>query len=175
MKKTYVTTLPDHVGAFLEASRCFGSLGLNITRVSYNKAVDTHTLFVEAEGTPEQLARADERLRAIGYLQSEEADQSIVLLEFKLKDEPGGITAVLELIRLFNFNISYMSSQENGTDYQLFKMGLFVENQQQVDKFLAEVEKLCEVRVIDYNHKLYPVKRTRERVAFKPTSPVYGR
>ena len=23
--------------------------------------------------------------------------------------------------------------------------------------------------------KLYPVKRTRERVAFKPTSPVYGR
>ena len=60
MKKTYVTTLPDHVGAFLEASRCFGSLGLNITRVSYNKAVDTHTLFVEAEGTPEQLARVKE-------------------------------------------------------------------------------------------------------------------
>ena len=25
------------------------------------------------------------------------------------------------------------------------------------------------------NIKLYPVKRTRERVAFKPTSPVYGR
>ena len=152
MKKTYVTTLPDHVGAFLEASRCFGSLGLNITRVSYNKAVDTHTLFVEAEGTPEQLARADERLRAIGYLQSEEADQSIVLLEFKLKDEPGGITAVLELISLFNFNISYMSSQENGTDYQLFKMGLFVENQKRIDEFLAQAEKLCPVRVIDYNH-----------------------
>jgi len=28
---------------------------------------------------------------------------------------------------------------------------------------------------MNYNVKLYPVKRTRERVAFKPTSPVYGR
>ena len=47
MKKTYVTTMPDHVGAFLEASRCFASLGLNITRVSYNKAVDMHTLLLK--------------------------------------------------------------------------------------------------------------------------------
>ena len=70
MKKTYVTTMPDHVGAFLKASRCIAALGINITRVSYNKAVDMHTLFIEAEGSPEQLAQATERLREIGYLQS---------------------------------------------------------------------------------------------------------
>ena len=152
MKKTYVTTMPDHVGAFLEASRCIGSLGINITRVSYNKAVDTHTLFIEAEGTPQQLAEADEKLTAIGYLQSDGTEQSIVLLEFQLRDEPGGITRVLELIQAFNFNISYMSSQESGTDYQRFKMGLFVEDQARVSEFLAQAEKLCPVRVIDYNH-----------------------
>ena len=50
MKKTYITTMPDHVGAFLKASRCIAALGINITRVSYNKAVDMHTLFIEAEG-----------------------------------------------------------------------------------------------------------------------------
>jgi len=152
MKKTYVTTMPDHVGAFLEASRCFGSLELNITRVSYNKAVDTHTLFIEAEGAPEQLARADERLTEIGYLQSGDFGRSIVLLEFTLRDVPGGVTAILELIRAFNFNISYMSSQENGSDRQYFKMGLFVESQSRVDEFLSRAEKLCPVRVIDYNH-----------------------
>ncbi len=37
MKKTYITTMPDHIGAFLKASECFASLGINITRVSYNK------------------------------------------------------------------------------------------------------------------------------------------
>ena len=44
MKKTYVTTMPDNVGAFLRASRRIAALGINITRVSYDKAVDLHTL-----------------------------------------------------------------------------------------------------------------------------------
>ena len=51
--------MPDHIGAFLKASQCFSALGINITRVSYNKAVDSHTLFIDAEGTEEQLKKAD--------------------------------------------------------------------------------------------------------------------
>ena len=152
MKKTYVTTMPNHIGAFLKASQCFAALGINITRVSYNKAVDSHTLFLDAEGTPEQLAEADRQLTKIGYLQNNKNEKSIVLLEFCLKDVPGSVTDVLTLIHTFHFNISYISSQENGTDYQLFKMGLFVEDANRITAFLAEAEKLCKVRVIDYNH-----------------------
>ena len=37
MKKTYVTNMPNHIGAFYKASKCFAELGVNITRVSYNK------------------------------------------------------------------------------------------------------------------------------------------
>ena len=48
MKKTYITTMPDQIGAFLKASECCAGLGINITRVSYNKAVDSHTLFIDA-------------------------------------------------------------------------------------------------------------------------------
>ena len=61
MKKTYVASLPDQVGSFLEASRLLSSLGINITRLSYNKAVDTNTLFLEVNGAPEQIAEADRR------------------------------------------------------------------------------------------------------------------
>ena len=50
MRKTYITTMPDHIGAFLKASECFAKLGVNITRVSYNKAVDSHMLFIDVEG-----------------------------------------------------------------------------------------------------------------------------
>ena len=42
MKKTYATSMPNHIGAFLKASKCFASLGINITRVSYDKTVDSH-------------------------------------------------------------------------------------------------------------------------------------
>ena len=151
MKKTYVTSMPDHIGAFLKASKCFSLLGINITRVSYNKAVDSHTLFIDVKGTEEQLKKADAELEKIGYLQGNTSKTSIVLIEFCLEDVPGSVTDVLTLIYEFNFNISYISSQENGTDYQYFKMGLFVEDYDKISEFLKEAEKLCKVRVIDYN------------------------
>ena len=143
--------MPNHIGAFLKASKCFSSLGVNITRVSYNKAVDSHTLFIDAEGTSEQLKKADIELERIGYLQSNVDKTSIVLIEFCLRDVPGSVTDVLILINDFNFNISYISSQENGTNYQLFKMGLYVDDTDKITEFLKEAEKLCRVRVIDYN------------------------
>ena len=151
MKKTYVTSMPNHIGAFLKASKCFSQLNINITRVSYNKAVDSHTLFIDGEGTEEQLKKADAELEKIGYLQSDANKTSVVLLEFRLSDIPGSVTDILELINEFNFNISYISSQENGTDYQYFKMGLYVEDYDKISNFLKEAEKLCKVRVIDYN------------------------
>ena len=136
MNKTFVTKMPNHIGAFLKASKCFASLGINITRVSYNKAVDSHMLFIDAEGTPQQLEKAAEELTAIGYLQCDEDNRSVVLLEFRLKDEPGSVTAILELISAHNFNISYISSQENGTEYQLFKMGLIVDDPYKINAFI---------------------------------------
>ena len=152
MKKTYVTTMPDHIGAFLKASACFSALGINITRVSYNKAVDSHILFIDAEGTQAQLQKADMELQKIGYLGHEHDRQtSIVLLEFCLKDVPGSVQRVLELISDFHFNISYISSQENGTGYQYFKMGLYVEEEAQLTRFLEQARRLCKVRVIDYD------------------------
>ena len=46
MRKTYVTRMPDKAGAFLLASRIIAACGGNIARVNYNRAVDTHTLFI---------------------------------------------------------------------------------------------------------------------------------
>ena len=96
MKKTYVTSMPNHIGAFLKASKCFSALGINISRVSYNKAVDSHTLFIDAEGTQEQLSKADAELEKIGYLQGNTNKTSIVLLEFCLEDVPRSVTNVPE-------------------------------------------------------------------------------
>ena len=115
MKKTYVTTMPNHVGAFLQASRRIAALGLNITRVSYDKAVDLHTLFIEVEGEADALGRVDAQLSEIGYFQSAADQSSVALMEFRLPDRPGAITAVLELIAEFGLNISFMSSHADGS------------------------------------------------------------
>ncbi|MBQ7953834.1 MAG: Zn-dependent hydrolase, partial [Clostridia bacterium] len=98
MKKTYVTNMPNHIGAFLQASKCFADLGINILRVSYNKAVDSHTLFLDAEGSAEALAEADKQLESIGYLQGNQSESNIILLEFYLENRPGSVTKILEII-----------------------------------------------------------------------------
>ena len=152
MKKTYITTMPNHIGAFLKASECFAALGVNITRVSYNKAVDSHTLFIDAEGDAQQLKKADAELANIGYLPTDRSENSIVLLEFMLRDVPGSVTEVLRLINIYELNISYISSQENGTPHQAFKMGLFVEDEKRLAEFLEKAQEICPVRVMEYNH-----------------------
>ena len=50
MKETFITSLADQAGAFLGAVRAITQAGANIHRVSYNKAVDTHMLFLDVEG-----------------------------------------------------------------------------------------------------------------------------
>lgn len=151
MKKSYITTVPDQIGAFQKASRCFAQLGINITRVSYNRAIDSHTLFIDAEGTPEQLAQAEAQLAEIGYLRNGRQTPQIALLEFELRDIPNSVTDVLELISSFGFNISYVSSQENGTAFQYFRVGLLVDDGQKLNQFMEAAEKLWRVRVIGYN------------------------
>ena len=81
----------------------------------------------------------------------EENENGVVLLEFMLPDVPGSVTEVLRLIHGYRLNISYISSQENGSAYQAFKMGLFVDREETLTAFLKEAQELCPVRVLDYN------------------------
>lgn len=151
MKKTYITVLPNHFGAFLKANRCFEKLGINITRVSYNKAIDSHTLFIDAEGSKEQLEKADIELKKIGYLENRKKDPSVVLLEFLPENKPGGGTKILELISKFNFNISYISASPCSGDRQSFKLGLFITDRKQLNSFLELAKDICPVRLLDYD------------------------
>ena len=152
MKKTYIAMMPNKIGAFLKASECLSGLGINITRISYNKAVDSHTLFMDVHGTAEQLEKADEELKELGYLDYEGHEKSVVLLEFTLKDQPGNVTELLRLINDCGLNISYISTQHHNGALRNIRIGLMIHNEQQLDEFLHKAELLCPVRVLEYNH-----------------------
>lgn len=157
VKKTFITNVPNQAGAFLKASQCLAALGVNITRVSYNKAVDSHTLFIGTEGTPEQLGKAEEELTQIGYLQSDQKETQVVLLEFDLQDVPGSVANVLELIHELQLNISYISSHNGKSENNYCRMGLFVDDPTKLEEFMNRVQTICKVRLIDYNQteKIY--------------------
>ena len=143
--------MPDRAGAFLKASRVISSEGANISRVSYNQAVDTHTLFIDVSGTERQLSAVTHQLENLGYISDDQVTADIMLVELRLIDIPGAILPILELIESFSFNISYINLQGNGTDYQSFRMGLRVTDPEKIKEFLENASKLCDVKIIDYD------------------------
>ena len=150
-KQTYITKMPDKAGSFLQASKIISRSGGNIVRVNYNKAVDAHTLFIEVNADEEQHREIAELLGIVGFLTEKESEQKTILIVLKLPDVVGAVTPVLEIINSYDINVSYISSQENGTPYQYFKIGLVVERASVVRSLLDDISKVCEVKTIDYD------------------------
>ena len=151
MRKTYITSMPDKAGAFLTASRVIAECGGNIVRVNYNRAIDTHTLLIEVDGTQEQLDLISLRLREVEYLVDDPGMRQMILVELVLPDVPGALLPTLEVINRHEVNIPYINSQENGTPYQNFKMGLLVENPAEIKGLLDDLSQICKVNVLGYD------------------------
>ncbi len=150
MKKTFVTTLPDSVGAFLRAAEIAAELNLNVTRVSYNKSIDVHTAFIQVEGEEEKLIKLESELNKIGYIADTNNSKKVILLEFRLENKPGQLSIVLNLIKEYNFSISYITLDTNG-DYKPLKIGIFVDNENNFFKFLVSAKEICPVEIIKYD------------------------
>lgn len=151
MKKTYIITMPNHIGAFLQASKCYSKHHVNMTRVSYNKSVDEHTLFIDGEGSEEDLKACENELHEIGYLRDEYRKASIYLLEFYLQDYAGSLVPILELIEDYHFNISYMSYNIQEGEQQSIRFGLFIDDYVRFNDFIGEAQGLCQLKVLEYN------------------------
>jgi formyltetrahydrofolate hydrolase len=53
-RKSFVTNMPDKSGTFMRASVIIARHGGNIIRVSYNKAVDLHMLFIDVQASADR-------------------------------------------------------------------------------------------------------------------------
>ena len=151
MRKRYITRMPDQVGAFMKASKIVSNTGANIVRCSYNKAVDVNTLFLDVTGTNSQIDEITAELTSQGYIAKEDITSKVLLLELKLNDEPGAVYPILELISKYNFNISYISSAQNGSECQNFKLGIYIDNTHNVQEFLGKASDICPVKIVDYD------------------------
>ncbi len=151
MKKTFITHMPDQSGAFLKASRIIAIAGGNITRVSYNRAIDLHTLFIEVSATEKQLNQISEALRAVGYISDNVSPGQTILIELRLPNVPYAVVPILELIDRYHFNIPYINGQSSDDADQTFKIGIHFRDPEKIKKFLDEAAKLCPVRVLNYD------------------------
>lgn len=150
-RKSYITSMPDKTGAFLLASKIIAKHDGNIVRVSYNKAVDLHMLFIDVEASDKDLNEIAEELESVGYLNNKISETRVIIVEIKIPDVPGAVLPILKILDRYDINISYMNSNANDTPFQNFKMGLLIENPRMIKMLLDDISELYQINIIDYD------------------------
>jgi glyoxylase-like metal-dependent hydrolase (beta-lactamase superfamily II) len=150
-KKSYITSMPDKTGAFLLASRIIAKHNGNIVRVSYNKAVDLHMLFIDVEADDHNLSEIAKELESVGYLKRSISETRVIVVEIKIPDHPGAVLPVLKVLDRYDINISYINSSVNDSHFQCFKMGLLIENPQIIKMLLDEISEIYQINITDYD------------------------
>lgn len=148
VRKSFVTSMPDKAGAFLYASKIIAALGGNIVRVSYNKAVDPHMLFLDIVAPEDKLLEIEKSLLDIGYIKDKITEVRVIEVEVKIPDKPGTVLPVLEILNKHNINISYLNSSASDKPYQDFKLGLLIENPKIIKTLLDEISDIYQINII---------------------------
>ncbi|WP_400260389.1 MBL fold metallo-hydrolase [Candidatus Methanomassiliicoccus intestinalis] len=148
--QTFITRMPDKPGAFMLATKIITKHQGNIIRVSFNKAVDFHMLFVEVRADEEALHNITKELLQIGYLENDISDSRVIVVNIKMKDEPGSLYPVLKILDRYDINISYINSNEEDGEYQNFKMGLLIENPALIKCVLDDISEIYPIDIITY-------------------------
>ena len=149
--KTYVTNLPNRSGAFLEVCRAVSAQGGNIVRVSYNKALDLHTLFLDVDAADHAQGAILGKLAEMGVLAEGIPEIQVLVVEIRIPDRPGALMPVLELLARFDVNISYMNSSSGEEPFQRFTMGLLMEKPSLIQSLLEEISRLYPLDIPDYS------------------------
>lgn len=148
-QKTFITNMPDKAGAFLRASEIISEHDGNIVRVSYNKAVDLHMLFIDVEASAENLRVIEKALFAIGYMNNNLIEKHVIEVLIKIPDRPGAVLPVLRIFNKYEINISYINSVATDKEYQDFKMGLLIEHPAIIKTLLDEISRIYPINIIE--------------------------
>ena len=148
--RTFATKMPDRPGAFMLASRIIMKRKGNIVRVSYNKDDDPNTLFVEVRASSDDLDDIERELNSVKYLKEEEPERETIVINIRMKDEPGVLYPVLEIFDRYDINLSYLNSNTDNGNFQNFKIGLIIEKPEIVKQVIDDICGLYQVNVINY-------------------------
>ena len=149
--RTYVTRTPDRAGAFKAAAGIIAAQGGNLARVSYNKAVDAHTIFLDVTATEEAHKEIQRMLAQIGYLTDPGEQTRVLVVDLQIPDAPGELYPALEVLDRHQINISYLNYYSGGSPDRRFRMGLLVSQPDAVRHVLEELSALYPVSVVDYD------------------------
>lgn len=148
MEKSMVLVLPDRAGKLREVLRIFSENQVALLRISYNRVVDIHTLFVDVRGTSAALSRAEEELRAWRFMLGQRSTGEICLLEVRTNNDLSVLHTALDLINRNELNITYVDARVDDMHTEVAQIGVFAKKRARLSTLLKDLKAVCDVRVV---------------------------
>lgn len=146
MEESYALVLPDRPGTLREVMHILSSQNVAALRVSYNRVVDIHTLFLDVSGTKAALKQAKDELQAWRFFPDQREVGEVRLLELVLGDDPSVLASVLATVQRHELNITYVDVRTDNREEASY-LAVYVTNQAQLIALLEDVSTLCKVRL----------------------------
>ena len=117
--KTFILRLEDRSGHLLEVSKIISSHNANITRLSYNKVVDQHTVFIEVYADEKDIDDLSQELGERNYLLKDSSEEVDVLMTLQIIDIPGTVTNILQVFEKYDAVLTPVCSKSEYASYEI--------------------------------------------------------
>ena len=147
MEKSLAFALPDRQGTLREAMRIFSQHGVSVLRVSYNRLVDVHALFVDVWGSTSAIANAENELRAWRFLPEQRPIGQVYLLELATDDDLSLLEPVLTHISRNELNVTYVDARTDGA-HKTIQIAVYSESIKELINLLDDIKATCDVKLV---------------------------
>ncbi|HVO78089.1 MAG TPA: MBL fold metallo-hydrolase, partial [Methanomassiliicoccales archaeon] len=148
---SFVARMPDRPGSMERAAEIIKRHGGNITRIHYDRRIDTQTVFFEASCDDASLEEIRRELEAIGYLQSSLAPLSLLKLNVHVADRPGALHEFLDRTTAAGANIAFLDYDHRSDDPDKLTVSLTIEQGANVEGLVDDLRSRYRLEVIEYD------------------------
>lgn len=153
MDKSLALVVPDRPGVLREVIRIFDEHEVFVQRISYNRVVDIHALFVDVWGTSDALAAAEEELRAWRFMPGQRNVGDVRLIELGLGDDLSLMDRILAFVNRLDLNITYIDIITNSAKSNKAQLGVYVTKQERLEQLLRDLRTVCDVRLVSKSNQ----------------------
>ncbi len=147
MEKSLALALPDRPGALREVMRILSENNVSVLRVSYDRLVDIHALFVDVWGSTASISHAEDELWAWRFFPGQRQLGQVYLLELATNDDLSPLEPVLAHINRHELNVTYVDARTDDADSPL-QIAIFAQNVTQLDELLEDIRETYDVRLV---------------------------
>jgi glyoxylase-like metal-dependent hydrolase (beta-lactamase superfamily II) len=150
-KRTFILAAANEAGAFKRAAEIIAKHNGNIVRLSYNKAVDLRTVFLDVSAYDQDLEAIQAELGSMGFFAGRLPEAEVITIKLRIRDIPGSLMPVLNILDDHSISISYLNSVRSSGDYQEFIMGILADNRSEAEPILDILGKDYHAEILEPN------------------------